>query len=199
MRHKTAIGIFFLIFAISIISCESNNRQIAGNFDDREPIPYKGDKPLVGIAQGTNYAAVTAQAITNAGGLADLVKTGDTVLIKPNLCLPWYETPLATDYRCVAEVVRQVKELGAGRIIIAEGAFDPDPFSPANQQVSKYGTITGVEFVDLNTLTADDCYYITPENSITGKPFYMPKMYVDADVVITVPKLKTHEDGILSL
>jgi len=142
---------------------------------------------------------VTAAAIANAGGLEGIVKRGDTVVVKPNLCLPWFETPLATDYRVVAEVVRQVKTLGAGRIIIAEGAFDPDPFSSENQRVSRYGTITGVEFVDLNVLGAADCYYTTPKNGVTGKPFYMPKMYVDADIVITVAKLKTHESGIVSL
>jgi uncharacterized protein (DUF362 family) len=155
--------------------------------------------PVVGVAKGTDYAAVTAAAIANAGGLEGIVKRGDTVVVKPNLCLPWFERPLATDYRVVAEVVRQVKALGAGRIIVVAGAFDPDPFSAANQRVSRYGTITGVEFVDLNTLTRADCYYRTPVNGVTGKPFYMPKMYVDADVVITVAKLKTHKDGMVSL
>jgi uncharacterized protein (DUF362 family) len=198
MKSLIKIGIL-VIFFICLISCESNKIQASESTGVKHPIEYEGNTPIVGIAKGTDYATATAQAIENAGGLADLVKPGVTVLIKPNLCLPWYETPLATDYRCVAEVVRQVKALGAGRIIIAEGAFDPDPFSPENQRISRYGTITGVEFVDLNALTKDDCYYITPTNGITGKPFYMPKMYVDADVVITIPKLKTHEDGILSL
>jgi uncharacterized protein (DUF362 family) len=59
--------------------------------------------------------------------------------------------------------------------------------------------ITGVEFVDLNALTKADCYFRTPANGVTGKGFYMPKMYVDADAIITVAKLKTHEDGIVSL
>lgn len=157
------------------------------------------ESPLVGVAKGTDHTAVTAAAIANAGGLEGIVKRGATVVVKPNLCLPLFETPLATDYRVVAEVVRQIKELGAGRIIVAEGAFDPDPFSPENQRVSRYGTITGVEFVDFNVLTSADCYYVTPKNGVTGKPFYMPKMYVDADAVVNVAKLKTHEDTILSL
>ncbi|MDR0823167.1 MAG: DUF362 domain-containing protein [Endomicrobium sp.] len=184
----------FIIFVLACFFCAGAEAQIKG-----KPIPIVSGAPLVGLAKGTNYAQVTADAIANAGGLNGIVKKGNTVLIKPNLCLPWFETPLAVDYRVVAEVVRQVKALGAGRIIIAEGAFDPDPFSAANQKVSKFGTITGVEFVDLNALTKDDCYYILPQNGVTGKAFYMPKMYVDADVVINVAKLKTHEDTIVSL
>jgi hypothetical protein len=105
--------------------------------------------PLVGVAKGTDYASVTAAAIANAGGLQGIVKYGDTVVVKPNPCRPWFETPLATDYHVVAEVVRQVKALGAGRIIVAEGAFDPDPFSAANQRVLRYGTITGIELIRL--------------------------------------------------
>jgi len=193
MKDVKNFGGLVMVIVLLLFSCDTADAQTT------TPPPNNATQPVIGVAKGTDYAAVTAQAIANAGGLENIVHRGNTVLIKPNLCLPWFETPLATDYRVVAEVVRQVKALGAGRVIIAEGAFDPDPFSAANQRVSRYGTITGVEFVDLNALTKADCYYTTPKNGVTGKPFYMPKMYVDADVVITVPKLKTHEDSIVSL
>jgi uncharacterized protein (DUF362 family) len=185
---------FLMFVLLGLFACADAQAQTPGR-----PVPPVTAAPLVGVAKGANHAQVTASAIANAGGLEGIVKRGNTVLVKPNLCLPWFETPLAVDYRVVAEVARQVKALGAGRVIVAEGAFDPDPFSAANQRVSRYGTITGVEFVDLNALTKDDCYYILPQNGVTGKPFYMPKMYVDADVVISVGKLKTHEDTMVAL
>jgi len=155
---------------------------------------------IVGVAKGTDYTAVTSQAVSNAGGLAGIVKRGDTVLIKPNMCTYDYiDSPLTTDYRVTAEIVRQVKALGAGRIIIAEGPFDPDPFSVKNLEVSRYNTITGVEFLDFNTVSKNDCYYVTAQNSVTKKALYVPKIYVDADVVINIAKLKTHEGTVISL
>lgn len=156
--------------------------------------------PVVGLAKGQDYQAVTSQAIANAGGLAKIVSSGDTVLIKPNLCWNKYvDSPITTDYRVVAEIVSEVKALGAGRIIIAEGPFGPECFTPTNLARSKYDTIQGVEFISLNAFAKDDCYYLKGSPSVTGEALYIPKIYVDADVVITVPKMKTHNNGMVTL
>lgn len=158
------------------------------------------EKSIVGIAQGTDYTVVTAQAIANAGGLRGIIHPGGTVLIKPNLCTDdFVDSPLTTDYRVVAEIVRQVKELGAERIIIAEGSFGPKVFSPENLARSGYGNISGVEYVDFNDFKAEDCYHVTGKNSVTNKPIYIPKIYIDADVVINVPVLKTHEGTVITV
>jgi uncharacterized protein (DUF362 family) len=155
---------------------------------------------VVGLGLGKDHAATTAKAIANAGGLARIVKSGNTVLIKPNLC--WSNItsrPVNTDYRVVAEIVRQVRALGAGRIIIAEGPFGPECFTEAMLAYNHYDKIPDVELVSLNTLTKDDCYERTGRNSVTGKALFIPKIYVDADVVITVAKMKTHNAGMVTL
>ncbi|MDR2793901.1 MAG: DUF362 domain-containing protein [Treponema sp.] len=149
---------------------------------------------VVGIGRGADHAAVTAQAIANAGGLERIVSKGDTVIIKPNLSSSrgTLTYPGNTDYRVVAEVVRQAREAGAGRIIVAEGAGTGRPLSdPVIRQI-RYNTIAGVEFLDLNTIPKEDCYFVSSPNRVTREPIYMPKIYVDADVVISVPKLKTN-------
>ncbi|MDR2476420.1 MAG: DUF362 domain-containing protein, partial [Treponema sp.] len=160
---------------------------------DGESAPATG-KALVGIGRGADHAAVTAQAIANAGGLERVVSKGDTVIIKPNLSssrgTPSY--PGNTDYRIVAEVVRQVRSLGAARVIIAEGAGTGTPLSAPLITQIRYNTIAGVEFLDLNTIPREDCYYVRSPQGLTREPIYMPKIYVDADVVIGVPKLKTN-------
>jgi uncharacterized protein (DUF362 family) len=56
----------------------------------------------------------------------------------------------------------------------------------------RYNTIAGVEFLDLNTIPREDCYYVRSPQRITREPIYMTKIYVDADMVISVPKLKTN-------
>jgi uncharacterized protein (DUF362 family) len=155
---------------------------------------------IVGLARGKDYAAVTALAITCAGGLGDVVSAGDTVLIKPNLCWNNYvDSPITTDYRVVAEIVTEVKALGAGRIIIAEGPFGPECFTRTNLAASKFNPIEGVEFFSFNSCSKNDCYYLKGKPSVTGKALYIPKIYVDADVVITVPKMKTHNAGMVTL
>ncbi len=149
--------------------------------------------PVVGIGRGTDHAKVTRDAIENAGGLKDIVKKGDVVLIKPNLCtnaMP--DTPTTTDYRVTAEVVKIVKELGASRVIIAEGGFQGNVFDETGMSQNKYNTIQGVEFFDFNSCKEKDCYQLKTKDSLLGKELYIPKIYMDADVVITVPKLKTH-------
>jgi uncharacterized protein (DUF362 family) len=151
-------------------------------------------KALVGIGRGADHAAVTAQAIANAGGLGSVISPGDTVIIKPNLSSSrgTLTYPGNTDYRVVAEVVRQARKAGAGRIIVAEGAGTGQPLSEPLIRQIRYNTIAGVEFLDLNTIPKEDCYYVSPSKRLTNPPIYMPKIYVDADVVISVPKLKTN-------
>jgi uncharacterized protein (DUF362 family) len=158
--------------------------------------------PIVGIGRGTDFASVTRAAVENAGGLDAVVKKGDVVLIKPNLCTnPAAGTPTTTDYRVVQAVVDLVKSRGASRVIVAEGGFYGNAFSKPNNFLSKYDTIKGVEFVDLNACDKQDCYQLSPKDSLIGKALFIPKVYMDANVVITVAKLKTHfqPDAVVSL
>lgn len=158
--------------------------------------------PVVGIGRGEDYAKVTRSAIENAGGLKSIIKKGDTVLIKPNICtFSMPGKPLITDYRMVQEIISIVKENGASKIIIAEGPITGTAFDHDSAKANGYDNISGVEFIDLNKLNKEDCYEIKPEKSITGKALFIPKAYMDADVVIGAPKLKTHfqPDAVVSL
>lgn len=151
------------------------------------------EEPVVGIAQGDDYAATTKLAIENAGGMADLITKGCTVLIKPNICgSADAGGPIITDYRVVVEIVKELQELGAGKIIIGEGPIAGKAFV---HKANGYSGIEGVEFVEFNQLSKEDCYEVKAENSLTGVSFFIPKVYMDADVVIGVPKMKTHQEN----
>jgi uncharacterized protein (DUF362 family) len=157
--------------------------------------------PLVGIGQG-DFIEATRAAVENAGGLAGTIKSGDVVLIKPNLCTyPKAGSPTTTDYRVVQAVVDMVRQMAPSRIIVAEGGFTGNAFSPANMAMTKYDTIKGVEFVDFNSFEKKDCYELKPPNSLIGRTLFIPKVYMDAAVVIDVAKLKTHfqPDAVVSL
>jgi uncharacterized protein (DUF362 family) len=149
--------------------------------------------PLVAIARGTDYAGVTAEVIEKAGGLEGIIKEGDTVLIKPNICtLAEAGSGRITDYRAVQKVADMAYEMGAKRVIVAEGTISGNSFSKPFLQMNKYDTLTGVELYNLNDCTEDDCYELIPQDSVTKRALFIPKIYMDADVVINVAKLKTH-------
>lgn len=165
-------------------------------------LPPPESEPTVGVGRGGDYEKATRQAIENAGGLAGIVKKGSVVLIKPNLCISARpDDPKTTDYRVVKTIVAIVKDLGAARVIIAEGCFQGNAFSKVASSLSKYDTIAGVEFLDFNSCEQKDCYELTSPKSLIGRSLFIPKAYVDADVVIDVAKMKTHflPEAIVSL
>lgn len=146
------------------------------------------NKSVVGIGLGSEYAEVTRIAIRNAGGLERIIKPNSTVVIKPNLVkasLP--EEGIVTDFRVVQEIVDMVRGLGAGKVIIAEAT----PFGNVFEAV-RFNEISGAELFDMNACGEEDCYRIRPEKSLTKEELMIPRLYMDADVVIGVAKLKTH-------
>ncbi|WFR55123.1 DUF362 domain-containing protein [Anaerocolumna sp. AGMB13025] len=147
-------------------------------------------EPVVGIGLGTDYSLVTRTAVNHAGGLKGIIKENDTVIIKPNLVKPALPNEaVTTDYRVVQEVVNLVKECGAGKIIIAEATPYGNVFESAN-----YNKISGAELFNMEECQAEDCYCLRPDKSLTGHDIMIPKVYMDADVVIGVAKLKTHSE-----
>lgn len=150
--------------------------------------------PTVGIGRGKNYSAVTKKAIENAGGLKDIIKKGSVVLIKPNLCMYGVpNSPTTTDYRIVSEVAAEAYKYGASKVIIAEGSImDYNVFTKADAHDSKYDTIKNVQLYNFNGCKKKDCYKLKPKKSLTEVALLIPKIYMDADVVIDIAKLKTH-------
>lgn len=108
-------------------------------------------------------------------------------------------SPTITDYRTVEIIVKQAAELGASKIVIAEGTITGNAFSDYFLQANKYDSIQGVELINLNALGKEDCYKLKPLKSLTGAELYIPKIFMDADVVINVAKLKTHHLSVVSL
>jgi uncharacterized protein (DUF362 family) len=163
-----------------------------------EPEP----NPIIGVGQGTDFAKVTDTAIENSGELKAIIKKGNLVLIKPNLCtITPPGSALTTDYRVVEEVVNLAYKYGAGKVVIAEGPIFGNAFDKSALAVNKYNLIKNVELINLNDFDYTDCYGLTPKNTLTHKAIFIPKVYMDADVVISVAKLKTHfqPDAVVSL
>ena len=122
------------------------------------------------------------------GGLSSVVRRGDRVLIKPNLLAAKNpEQATTTHPQVVAAVAREVKAVG-GKPMIGDS---PGAVRPGLQEVwsitgmSEVSKKTGVPLVSLE---AGGSY----KKIRHGKAYYISKVAADADVIVNLPKLKTH-------
>ena len=151
-------------------------------------------------------AAMVATAVAQAGGL-DFIRDGQTVVLKPNLVTPFTDgarrTPadplangIATDWRVVkatADLVRAKNP--TGKILVMEGSTVPTPtaFAMLGYTAANFGNAVD-EFVALEGSSCSDrtTEALEQRSAINGKVLWVNKRYVHADVVISLPTMKTH-------
>ncbi len=153
-------------------------------------------------------------AVSMAGGFKGLIKDNTSVVIKPNLVnwkdytLPgWGGYPLdpevngcTTDYRVTKAIVELVREYNPhGKVYVMEGsAVSTATAMQKLNYTSKY--IPNVdEFVSIEKDSGAWHDYNSPgivkvllPNGLIHKEYYLNKKYQEADVLISVPCLKTH-------
>ena len=180
----------------------------------------------VAIVQATSWPISDAevetlvrQAVALAGGLGDIVKPGDTVVVKPNLV--WGAAPdegYTTDPRVTRAVVQLAQEAGAGQIIIADGAaLYRDGHDARGATVEAFrlcgydvdgdmvDDISGAPLVDLNDAGGLDQHdpnlvrQVHLQNGLIWTDYWLPNVILDADVLIGVPVLKNHSYAGVSL
>lgn len=139
------------------------------------------------------------KAIELAGGLTDIVSPGDTVLIKPNLV--WAsppETGTTTDPRICKTIANMVRELGAKPIIAESSIIASDTEEVI--KVAGYGKLReeGYQVIDLKKKGIEMVKVPIPKGKVL-KEVSLPKIVLDADVIISVPKMKTHDSAKVTL
>jgi uncharacterized protein (DUF362 family) len=158
--------------------------------------PAPDPNPVVAIVHhesspdAAEVATMVQEAVTAVLGpseLAALVAPGDTVVIKPNLGVG-HATHQTTDWTVVAPLAEMAWAAGASRVVITEGQ-GPD-FAGAGYLDNMP---PDTEFVDLSAVS--DFYDVTVEGGYWSEPIIIPQLYFDADVVITVPAFKTHNNA----
>ena len=88
-------------------------------FDTR--VPPETGAPVLATVSGGERADAVGKAVEALGGIGRFVKSGETVLVKPNI--GWDRLPMHganTDPEVVAAIVRLCKEAGAGRVIVTD-------------------------------------------------------------------------------
>jgi uncharacterized protein (DUF362 family) len=140
--------------------------------------------------------ALAEEALSHLGGMRNFVRPGQTVLIKPNITVFYTaDEGCTTDPYLVAALVRMAKEAGAARVIVGEssgGMFS----SIANMKITGIAAAAereGAELIDLGSENTPNRMVALPRGKVL-REVPLPAVLLDADVIIDVPKAKTHEN-----
>ena len=135
-----------------------------------------------------------AEALSLLGGLEAFAREGQTVLLKPNLLSAKApDTAAATHPAVVEAVAREVLRIGATPVIGDSPPFRGQIALRYEHLLRVTGMRQAADRLGIDTVSLDRPWR---EIEIGGKLFRkMPvaARFLDADVVISLPKLKTHE------
>jgi uncharacterized protein (DUF362 family) len=132
------------------------------------------------------------KALDMIGGIQDMVKAGDLVLINPS----WVAPPVEREAGCITipEIPRAiadiVKTLGARPVIAESSAVGVDTEKVI--QASGYRELREMGYEVVNLKNTPHVNIPIPNGKVfTSLPFW--ELVQQADVIISVPKLKTHD------
>lgn len=138
--------------------------------------------------------ALTRRAVDLLGGMANFVKPGQTVLIKPNQTVFYSaEEGCTTDPLVVGALIRLAKEAGAARVQVAEssGGFFSSLDCMRITGVAAIAEKEGAELIDLGRDDVPNRTVAVPRGEVI-KEVPLPVPLIEADVIIDVPKAKNH-------
>ncbi|MHA2229857.1 MAG: DUF362 domain-containing protein [Candidatus Thorarchaeota archaeon] len=149
------------------------------------------DRSLFSVKRGDSPRELVRQAIGEIGGIGAYVKSGNKVLIKPNICGGNPEIlGTFTDKNIVDEIVKMVREQGA-EPIIADSDMIWTRFQPVAEA---QGWPQWAEEANVPLVNLGDTEWVRfdfGKGSAIGK-VPVSRELVDADVIISIPVMKTH-------
>jgi len=153
-----------------------------------QPASFAGTSP-VAVLRAKNYQQDLTATILEGIRLCGLVVKDKRVLLKPNLVEFDASTAINTDVGLVAAALEAFRSLGAASVVIAEGPGHRRDTLGLADEAGYWKGIRDFEghFVDLNR---DD---VSPvKNFLTESQFFLPNTALGADLIVSMPKMKTH-------
>ncbi len=167
---------------------------------ERRPPPSPmSDQAYLAVARGGDPAEITRAALAALGGIERFVKSGDDVIVKPNICVNYHppEYAATTNPTVVATLVALCLGAGARRVRVMDTPFGGTPESAykvtgIGEAVRKAGgemeVMSPVKFAKMA---------IPEGRDITEWEVY--RDVLETDVLINVPIAKHHSLARLSL
>ncbi|NQT08442.1 DUF362 domain-containing protein [Candidatus Bathyarchaeota archaeon] len=133
------------------------------------------------------------EAIDLLGGLETIVRPGQTVALKPNVVTGELSGPgVTTDKRVVEALIRLCNEAGAGKVKVVEGAgyFTETSKALELSGIRALAEEHGAEVVDVDR---DEHVELAVRDPLITPTIKVSKEFMDADVRINLPVMKTHD------
>lgn len=150
------------------------------------------ERSEVSIVRAPEYDGRIYQTVREILAEHRLEVRGRNVLLKPNLVEFEAESAINTNPLLVHAVYEGFWALGAASVRIAEGPGHRRNTLDLADAAGYFGTVPRFEdvFVDLNL---DDVKRVRPARQVSGlDKWYLPKTALGADLLVSMPKMKTH-------
>ena len=142
----------------------------------------------------------TSDRTTGTQKAVDLLKInpvkGKAVVLKPNFNTA-DPAPGSTDYDTLHALIKKLQEMGAKKITLAERS-GPGPSTNDNLEkkgIFKMAQELGFDILDLQAMPQDGWVLVKPKGSHWKDGFLFPKIYQQAESIVTTCCLKTHQFG----
>ncbi len=152
----------------------------------------KKDQSRVAIMSAARYDQPLKDTIIRGIKACGLEVRGKRVLLKPNLVEFDPKGVINTHPAVVEAAIDSFRSLGAAQVVVAEGPGHRRDNEYLLSASGLYDVIKEhrVRYVDLNS---DDVHSTPLRSSFTDlKQLYLPETLYNADLLVSMPKLKTH-------
>lgn len=158
-------------------------------------------KSIVSIVKGNDAEQMVKQAIDHLGGIKSLIRSGSTVVLKPNAGHPGPpESAINTSPDVVRAAIKLVQEAKPGKIILAEAAaIGCDTMECLEVSgIKQAAEEAGVD--DIRDIKSDTDLVKVPIEHPTSdiKHVDLPKFLLDADHFVNLPIFKSHVSMVFS-
>ncbi len=158
----------------------------------------------VSIARSSDARIAVSKAMALIGGMERYVKAGQNVLIKPNCVIQQYVPGTVTSAGVVAAIAQLVQQVGA-QPIIGENDLAYDPVAPGFKDScacyyhDALAAIGLADKVPMVNLSADEMVAVEFPDARVFKSTLIARTVLNADCIIDVPVLKTHDQTQITL
>ncbi len=147
---------------------------------------------IVKCADYENIREAVEKSLNLIGGIEKFIEPGSRVVIKPNLVSRRKPEEAATTHPKLLRAVIELAEEAGGKVTIAESPGGPYNGATLKAVYSACGVIEAVSGTKA-VLNYDTGFEEVPcPKGVTVKKLPVIKPILDADVIISLPKLKTH-------
>ena len=157
-------------------------------------------KMRVAVARSSGQYDVVVPELLRLADASDVVQSGDSVLIKPNLhAAQHWTTGGTTDPALVAALIDWAKTQGAGRVLVADSPFRGHP--RPEETFVKTGMAEAVEqhAAEWAVLTRREFRLFHHASPHLPATLGVSQLLFDFDKVINVAVMKTHIDCLVTL